>query len=213
MTDESIEITSEQEKKIDFLENWEFQDYLSFGYLYLLIVGVVSDSIYYGYLGINIVSYSSLLDVLLSPIVRLTDNLVLPAVIFILPAFAYFYIKMIIAFEKKRQAKKKSTDGDKATKIKATQLNLRTAWFLFTCLIIFTTMIGYGLGGGYKQNQYLTSGDINTNTLIEFQDGTTKEVKVFGNNSEYIFYAEEGQKSVSVSSIKENIKLIREISD
>ena len=39
--------------KTDFLSAWGFQDYLSFGYLYLLLLGVVSDSIYYGMVGIN----------------------------------------------------------------------------------------------------------------------------------------------------------------
>ncbi len=44
------------------------QDYLSLGYLYLVVVGILFDAIFYGILGINIIHYSSILDVLLSPI-------------------------------------------------------------------------------------------------------------------------------------------------
>ena len=198
------------EKKLDFLANWQFQDYLSFGYIYLLLLGIVSDSIYYGMVGINVISYSTILDVLLSPIVRLTDNIVLPAVIIVLPVVGYFYIKLIVFLEKKKRERMKTRDDSKK-KLKIEQLNMRTVWFAFTCLIIFTTFMGYGVGGGSKQRDYLESGDFKTNKILEFQDGRTEEVRVIGNNSEYVFYLEVGKNSVSVSPIKDNIRVIREM--
>ena len=50
------------------------QDYLSFGYLYLLLLGIVSESIYYGLLGVSVLSYSDVLDVLLSPLTQLENE-------------------------------------------------------------------------------------------------------------------------------------------
>ena len=40
------------------------QDYLSLGYIYLVVAGILFDATFYGILGINIIHYSSILDVL-----------------------------------------------------------------------------------------------------------------------------------------------------
>ena len=199
-------------EKQDFLCNWQFQDYLSFGYLYLLLLGVVSDSIYYGMVGINIISYSTILDVLLSPIVRLTDNIVLPLVIIVLPVLGYFYTRLIMFLEKKKKEKQMLKDGYVEPKPNVfDKLSMKTIWFMFTCLIIFTTFMGYGVGGGSKQKERLASGNAKPDTELFYQDGRSEKVRVIGNNSEYIFYIQQNAKKVSVSPIKENIRLIREL--
>ncbi len=56
-------ITSENTNKVLVL-----QDYLSIGYLFILVLGVVQETIYYKFLGVNILDYSSILDVLIRPI-------------------------------------------------------------------------------------------------------------------------------------------------
>lgn len=207
----SDETTKTIEKK-DFLSSWQFQDYLSFGYLYLLLLGVVSDSVYYGMVGINIISYSTILDVLLSPVVRLTDNIVLPLVVIVLPVLGYFYTRFIIFLERKNKEKKMLKDGYVEPKPNVFEtLSTKTIWFMFTCLIIFTTFMGYGVGGGSKQKERLESGNATPDTELFFQDGQSEKVRVIGNNSEYIFYIQENATKVSVSPIKDNIRLIREL--
>ena len=57
------------------------QDYLSLGYVYLVVVGIILDAIFYGILGINIIHYSSVLDVLLSPVAFFTDSIIVIAMI------------------------------------------------------------------------------------------------------------------------------------
>lgn len=201
--------------KTDFLTHWGFQDYLSFGYLYLLLLGVASDSIFYGMVGVNIISYSTILDVLLSPIVRLTDNLIFPGFIILMPAAGYFYIKLMIALEaKKRELKIKAAGPDTVIpEPKTSQLTIRTLWFGFTCLIIFSAFIGHGVGAGFKQSQHLKEGTFKVDHQIEFQDGREQQVKVLGNNSEYVFYVQPGEQTVRISPIKETINAIRELSE
>jgi len=48
--------------------NIAIQDYLSIGYVFMLILGIFHETIYYKFLGVNILEYSSVLDVLISPI-------------------------------------------------------------------------------------------------------------------------------------------------
>jgi len=46
-------------------KRWSIQDYLSLGYLYLLILGIFKDAVFYGYLGVNFINYASVQDILL----------------------------------------------------------------------------------------------------------------------------------------------------
>ena len=50
------------------------QDYFYIGYLYLIILGIVSDAIFYGIFGVSYLNYTTILDALISPISLLTNN-------------------------------------------------------------------------------------------------------------------------------------------
>lgn len=178
------------------------QDYLSLGYLYLLILGIASDSIYYGILGINILSYSSILDVLLSPIVRMTSNLALPVMIILLPAISYGLLKVM----QKINAKKEEKTGK--TSIINSNSNLAQFWMGFTAWLIFSAFIGYGLGGGFKLKEKLKNGEIDSDHRIFFHDQEPLDVKMVGNNSTYIFYIEKGSSVISISPVQENVRKI-----
>jgi uncharacterized membrane protein len=63
------------------LKNLGFQEYLSIGYLYLVILGVVSESIFYKMLGINILYFASLSDILTAPLTLLMSHWLIPVTI------------------------------------------------------------------------------------------------------------------------------------
>ncbi len=178
------------------------QDYLSIGYLYLLILGIVSDSIYYGILGINILSYSTVLDVLLSPIVRLTSNLAFPIVIIIIPAISYALLKIV------QKLNEKKTTQLSMPGFMSSNKNLTLGWIGFSAWLVFSAYMGYGLGGGFKIKGMLKNGDLTIDHRIHFHDQEPQEVKVIGNNSDYIFYILKDSKVVSISPIQENIRRI-----
>nr|WP_309757508.1 hypothetical protein [Flavobacterium sp.] len=47
---------------------------LPFGYLFLVVLGIIKESIYYYQVGINILKHSNIMDVLISPIADLTST-------------------------------------------------------------------------------------------------------------------------------------------
>lgn len=177
-----------------------FSDYLPFGYLYLLVLGIATDSIYYGLLGINIITYSSILDVLLSPIARLTSNVVFPILVIILPLFSYFYLKFALA--------KMAKSNKKPSKLAA--LPLTTLWIGFTAMIIFATYIGNGVGGGMSIKSQIANKTLRMDYTITFQDDEVLDVRLVGSNSGFIFYIKEGNQVVTVSPIPYNVKKIEE---
>lgn len=188
--------------------DWSVQDFLSFGYLYLLLLGIVSDSIYYGIVGVNILSYSDVLDVLLSPIVRLTDNLVFPTIIIIIPGVLYYYMLLIEKLQKRKEKKKADAKPESAFLGGISRMN---AWLLFSALVVFSAFIGYGLGGGYALKERMQEERIKVDHRITFQDDDVLEVKLVGNNTDYVFYIPEKGKAVMIAPVKENIRSIEQI--
>lgn len=182
------------------------QDYFTIGYLYLLILGIASDSIYYGMLGINILSYSNVLDVLLSPIVHLTENLVFPAVILLIPAISFGILKYL---QKVNTAK---AEASGQPNFFTSDKNIMRAWVLFSAWLVFSAYIGYGLGGGQKVSERLKNGNIDVDHRIFFHNQEPQEVRMVGNNSAYIFYIEKDGKVVSISPMQENVRKLERLS-
>ena len=182
-------------------------DYLALGYLYLLLLGIVSDSIFYGLLGINIISYSSVLDVLLSPIAKITSNLIIPVLVIILPLFSYFYLKILRRIQEKRSHK--SNKPNKPNKLLT--MPLQTLWVFFTALIIFSAFIGYGFGGGSKIKERMQASDLRLLHRIIFVNQQGIDVELVGNNSGFVFYIEKGNSHVTASPILGNIQKIEQI--
>ncbi len=183
-----------------------FTEYLPLGYIYLILLGIVSDSIYYGILGVNIMSYSNVLDVLLSPIVNITSNLVLAVTFVGLPLFCYLYLLLI----RKLTAKKDNTETNKKNFF--TSLSFTQLWVVLTAFSVFSAFMGLGLGGGFATKKSLERKDFNLTHKLSFNDGETIQAKVIGNNGSYVFYVLKNQSQVVVSPIQNNIKKIEKIS-
>ena len=70
--------------------NRTLQDYLSLGYLFLILCGLAKDIILYRFIGVNILDYSSISDVLLSPIIYIGENYIAAAIIALLYPMMYY---------------------------------------------------------------------------------------------------------------------------
>jgi hypothetical protein len=195
-----------------FVFGESLQDYLSLGYLYLLLLGISSDSIYYGLIGINILSYSSILDVILSPAVYLTRSLAFPAVIFLTPAIMLIGFRLSLRAHQKNRDKpeyRAKHDVEKLDKIYS-RPSMTRGFIRFSAFVIFSAYIGYGLGGGSKLRERLSEGKLKMTHTLTFTDGSEVPVKLIGHNSNYVFYVKEGMKVVSVTPLSGNIKVIEE---
>ncbi|RZK57783.1 MAG: hypothetical protein EOO91_09510 [Pedobacter sp.] len=52
----------------------DLQKLIPFGYLFLVVMGILKESVIFYQLGINILKYSTLMDILISPIATLTTH-------------------------------------------------------------------------------------------------------------------------------------------
>ncbi|MEB3345615.1 hypothetical protein U6A24_09100 [Aquimarina gracilis] len=198
----------EKRKKLGFLKG-SIQEYIYLSYLYLLILGTLSYSIYYAFLGINIINYSNLLDILLSPIVIITKDIMTPI------AMGVYIVSGVLLFLFLEKRTKKSLQNnipaEKEIKLQKQYQSFKNAKFLIPIIGTFAFYLGYAIGGGYKLNNRIQTGDFEVNRLIEFSNGETQEVKLLGLNNQYIFYVHKGEKQVITAPISGNIKRIKKI--
>jgi hypothetical protein len=193
---------------------FSIQEILSLGYVYLLVLGIFHNSIYYGYLGINILDYSSILDVLLSPIsVMLSSKLLFFTVdACIVVCILYtMYMPKFLNWSKKF---KRNQTEEKLAKIDKTIESLKSPSTLIymSALMVFSMFIGLGIGKGYKRSNQIENKELKANHEIIFSDNQMQMVNVIGKNSLNVFYVVEGGNEILISPIEGNIKTIRKTS-
>ncbi|WP_427873833.1 hypothetical protein [Flavobacterium sp. MMS24-S5] len=189
----------------------DLEKLLPFGYLFLIVMGILKDSIYYYQFGINILRYSTIMDVLISPIAEFTSNPIILGAIIIL-FLVHFYLPSFLAKNKdlafvKRSFELKSTDALSPEETKSYYNGIAIKSLILFLLSFF---LGYGMAGGYFTKKKLKENKLDYSYQMDFNEGESKNVFVIGNNSLYYFYFVKGDKKVKITplaSIK-NIELV-----
>lgn len=185
----------------------KIQDYLSIGYIYLLLLGILRDAIYYYFLDVNILTYSSISDILLSPIVYLGEN---PIVLLILLIFTYLILGERSIHEKYRDKKwyRKLVNVQKRDEAlaKASDFQGKLMLLLFAVGAFF---IGTGLGEGLSTADKLQEHRLEMRDMVAFTNEQESAVHVLGQTSEYLLYVKDtSQTVVTITPITGNIKRI-----
>ena len=190
---------------------YNLQEYLSLGYVYLIILGIIDEVIYYNFLGVDILNYSSISDILIAPINTLLSDIrvFIAVIIFMLLAYL-FYFKLMPALHKKGKDqswyRKMVKDMDKAdAKFAAMQKRI----MLFMLLYLSCLFLGIRIGYGYKTKNRIDKGDFKLNYTLMLNDNSSKQVRIIGQNSLYVFYVTKEQREVAIIPISGNIKEIR----
>lgn len=181
-----------------------FSELVPLGYLYLLLLGISSESIHYGMLGVNVLDYSNALDVLLSPIALMTEKLAVFAVVIGVPIFFLPYMQFL-----RWMARRKPTEKNRKFREKP----LGELWLPACIAALFFAFLGLGFGQGMAQREELLAGTMDADTRLTFNDGETLDAHVVGINSGYLFYVEPGATEVTISPIADNLRSIRALPD
>lgn len=173
---------------------------LPLGYLYLLVLGIASQSIFYGILGINFLEYSDLLDVLISPISLVTGHLAILAVVLGVSIFSYPYVLVMRRLTARKPSKKDH--------LILTQ-PLGRLWLQVTAVALFFAFLGLGVGSGTATRDRIHAGDLRIDHRIAFLDGVTEEVDLIGKNSGYLFFVRPGETILTIAPVADNVRTIQ----
>ena len=158
----------------------EFQGIMSFGYIILIILGMLFESIYYGQFGINIFQYSGILDFLLVPFRRPTVLIILIG----LSLFWYFYFITLFNFLKKKTPKFHKIFYGQSN---ANEKNIKSQTKSLIIIFIITT-IAWAYITSKKEKQNLSKAKIDIS--IEYESISNNNFikgKMIGKNDLNIF--------------------------
>ncbi|AKS42965.1 hypothetical protein [Wenzhouxiangella marina] len=174
---------------------------LPLGYLYLLILGIASQSIFYGLLGVNYLEYADLLDVLISPLALVTGHVVVLAVVVLVPAALYPYLRFVrwLSLRKNPEA---ANSGLLAQPLGKAWLSLCAGSMLFA-------FIGMGVGAGMAVKERLDNGESRIDYELTWTDGQVEQIALIRKNISYLFYARPGERSLTITPITDNVRSLR----
>lgn len=190
------------------------QDYFYIGYLYLIILGVVSDAIFYGIFGVSYLNYTTILDALISPVSLLINNWKISLFLSLMFWLMYLYFtKWMFLFYKKLRTKKwyakvyNIEKWDKRYEELEKKKNIIPG-MMFVFFLLFVSMrTGMGIGMKYK---YTNKEIVPDHTLI-FKDNSKLDIWKIGQNSAYFFYFIPGEKVLTATPIADNLKQIKRL--
>ncbi|SHN04175.1 hypothetical protein [Polaribacter sp. KT 15] len=190
------------------------QDYFYIGYLYLIILGIVSDAIFYGIFGVTYLNYTTILDALISPISLLANNWVLSLVLIFMFGLLYLYLtrwmpKLYKYFRVKKWYQKiyNIEKWDKRYAKMGDKNNLLPALMFLFFLLFVSMRTGMGIGMKHKYQ----SKEIIPNYTLVFKDNQQLDVRKIGQNSAYFFYFIPGETEITATPISDNLKQIKRL--
>ena len=174
---------------------------LPLAYLFLIVLGIFKETIYYSQVGINIMEYSSITDIILSPIAELTSNI--PAFIFcVIYTFLAFYLITLL----KKYSHKKWTyyfTNDKnfnsySEEVKEEKYIKKLISFLAAVYVGY--FVGFGVFHGKRISEQLAKNTLQYEDVLTLSNGTTIKCHILGSNSQYYFYIK-SNKTIEISTI------------
>ena len=188
------------------------QDVFYIGYLYLIILGIVSDAIFYGIFGVSYLNYTTILDALISPISLLINNWKISLFLGLMFWLMYLYFTRwmfkLYTYLRVKKWYQKIYNIEKWDK-KHEELGKKNKiipGMMFIFFLLFISMrTGMGIGMKHKYN----TKEIIPNYTLVFKDNTKLNVRKVGQNSAYFFYFIPGEKVITATPIADNLKQIK----
>ncbi|MCD9854398.1 hypothetical protein LUD75_06760 [Epilithonimonas sp. JDS] len=189
---------------MDYKSIEKLQTLLPLGYFYLIVLGILKDGVFFFALGINFIKFSSITDVLMSPISDITRYPILLVAVALIIYSLFLYNKFQInnshknwvrnSFAVKRFLNKNASATDQEVK------NFIKNQFITSILIMIGCFfLGGGLGFGISARDRIKNNDMKFNYRITYDNGKDVDVYMIDSNSVYYFYVEKGQKNITIT--------------
>jgi hypothetical protein len=181
----------------------KIQNLLPIGYLFLVILGLVKETVFYFQIGINFLEYSAISDILMSPIATITYHPFILTAIISLFIFHYHLPSILAKYGQKKWVQK-AFELEKNTHELSDEA-LKSYYFCVSikslALVLISFFLGYGIGGGYDVANQIEQNKVEFKSKLSFNTGETEEIYIIGSNSLYYFYLSKDNKSIKIAPI------------
>ena len=179
----------------------KLQNLIPLGYLFLVVMGILKESVYFYQLKINILKYSTIMDILISPIADLTAN---PLILFFIILFLFlitFVVVLIYNYRSTNWVKKKFNLNEDEPSTDIIKSKLKKAFLLAVSTGILSFFLGIGLGGGKNMAQKIKNNKLEYKQKLTFNTGETENIFLIDANSAYYFYLTAKSNSIKITPI------------
>ena len=174
---------------------------LPFGYLFLVVMGILKESVFYYQIGINILKYSTIMDILISPIATLTSHpFILIAVIgLVISSFAFPSFLSKQSSKNKKWAIKMASLKEHESMSKEEIENHFTNMFIrFLAMMLLSFFVGIGWGEGMTLTKRIKENRLKYDYTLNYGDQNSEEINLIGANSMYYIYLTKGSKTIKI---------------
>ena len=182
----------------------KLQTLLPLGYFYLILLGILKDGVFFYFLGINFIKFSSITDVLMSPISDITRFPILIVAVCLIIWGLYVFNNYQVKHSHKKWVRESLTHKIFLSKnINATEEEFKKfikKQFLNSIVVMIACFfLGGGVGFGISARDRIKNNDMKFNYKITYDDGKVNDIYLIDSNSEYYFYVEKGQKNITIA--------------
>ncbi len=181
----------------------KIQSLLPLGYLYLIVLGLLKESVMFYQLDINILKYSSLTDILISPVADMVTNPILILMILLMILLFFGFQVLMIKNSHKNWVQKIlktyriNVDPEKKELRKA----MIPVFVTLVALELLSLFVGLGIGGGNRIKKRLDTQNLHYNCKLTTGSDTSAEIYMIDINSSYYFYVKKGEKQIRIAPV------------
>lgn len=165
-------------------------------------MGILKESVFYYQIGINILKYSTIMDILISPIATLTANPLVLIALIVLVLFSYGFPSLLSQQNHKKWAQKLSGLKNKEELSSEEIGNHFTKIFIrLLALIVLSFFVGIGVGEGLGLTKKIVNDKLEYDRKLNYSSGESELIYLIGSNSLYYFYLSKGNKAIKIAPI------------
>jgi uncharacterized RDD family membrane protein YckC len=181
----------------------KIQGLLPLGYLYLIILGLLKESILFYQLGVNILKYSSITDILISPIADMASSPIL--IIIIISVVLIFFLFQVFIIKNREKTWCKKLLGNYKISPETEQKELKKAiipvFAILVAIELLALFVGLGIGEGRIIKKRIETQNLKYNYTITSESEGPTEIYMIDINSTYYFYVTKGNKNIKIAPV------------
>ncbi|RXM50218.1 MULTISPECIES: hypothetical protein [unclassified Chryseobacterium] len=177
---------------------------LPFGYLFLVVMGILKESVFYYQIGINILKYSTIMDILISPIATLTSHPVILIALIVIIVFSFAFPSFLSkqSNQNKKWAQKMAALKDHENMSKEAVENHFTNMFVrFTAMMLLSFFVGIGWGEGMGLTKKIKEKSLKYDYTLNSGDENPEQIYLIGSNSMYYIYLVKGNNTIKIAPV------------
>ena len=179
----------------------KIQNLIPIGYLFLVVMGILKESVFFYQLKINILKYSTIMDILISPVADLTSN---PILLLFFILFTFFTLLLLIySYHNRHESwiKQVFTIKENELSNEVLKSKLTKVFLLIISIGLMSFFLGLGIGGGFKIAKKIRENKLDYKQKLTFNTGETENIFLIDVNSAYYFYLTPKSNSVKIAPI------------